>query len=99
ILMNNKIKNPSKSLEKALMTFDEERHRIKSKTPEDEGDSRIFHEKPKTILLRPDAHKILNRLKIESNKPAYTFSDAVEFLVRENKDIWQNLPDRLKNPT
>ncbi|MFX1283967.1 MAG: hypothetical protein ACFFB5_09945 [Promethearchaeota archaeon] len=99
ILMDKKIKNRSKSLEKALMTFDEERHRIKSKTPEDEGNSRIFHEKPKTILLRPDAHKMLNRLKIESNQPAYTFSDAIEFLVRENKDIWKNIPARLKNIT
>ncbi len=96
ISMNNKIKNRSKSLEKALLTFDEERHRIKSKTPDDEGNSRTFHEKPKTILLRPDAHKILNRLKIESNQPAYTFSDAIEFLIRENKVIWDNLPDRLK---
>ena len=97
ILMNNRIENRSKSLEKALLSFDEERHRIKVKTPDDHGDSRIFYEKPKTILLRPDTHKILNRLKIESNQPAYTFSDAIEFLVRENKDIWNNLPNRLKN--
>ena len=95
ILMNGRIKNRSKSLEKALLTFNEERHRIKSKTPKDEGTSTI-HEKPKTILLRPDAHKILNRLKLESNQPAYTFSDAIEFLTKENKNIWDNVPDRLK---
>jgi hypothetical protein len=94
-IMNKNINNPSKKLQKTLSSFDEKRHRIKTKLPEDPKKS-ISHGKPKTILLRPDAHKIVNRLKIESNEPAYTFSDGIEFLIKENTEIWNSLPDRLK---
>ena len=37
-----------------------------------------------------DAHRNLNRLKLESNVPAYTFSDAIEFLnaiIEHHNDI------------
>ncbi len=96
VLLNKKIQNRSKSLKKALESFDEKRHRIKVKTPEDVKNSNFLLEKPKTILLRAEAHKILNRLKLESNRPAYTFSDGIEFLIKENKDVWNAIPDRLK---
>jgi predicted CopG family antitoxin len=94
--LNKEIQNRSKRLEKTLENFDEERHRIKTKTPEDVKSSVSFLEKPKTILLRSDAHKILSKLKLESNKPAYTFSDGIEFLIQENKGIWKTIPERLK---
>jgi predicted CopG family antitoxin len=96
VSLNEKIQNRSKRLKKTLEHFNEKRHRIKTKTPEDMKNSIPLLEKPKTILLRPEAHKILNRLKLESNKPAYTFSDGIEFLIKENKEIWNAIPDRLK---
>ncbi|MFX0183389.1 MAG: hypothetical protein ACFE95_09945 [Candidatus Hodarchaeota archaeon] len=96
VSLNEKIQNRSKRLEKTLEDFDEKRHRIKTKTPEDVKNTSSMLETPKTILLRPEAHRILNRLKLESNKPAYTFSDGIEFLIKENKEIWNAIPDRLK---
>ena len=33
---------------------------------------------------------------LESNKPAYTFSDGIEFIIKGNKEIWNVIPDRLK---
>ncbi len=95
IFLNNSIKNPSKSLKKTLQSFDVHRHRIKTKTP-DERSMIASDSKPKTILLRPDAQKILNRLKLESNLSAFTYSDAIEFLIKENRSIWKAIPDRLK---
>lgn len=96
VSLNEKIQNRSKRLKKTLEHFDEKRHRIKTKTPEDMENTISLPEKPKTILLRSGAHKILNRLKLESNKPAYTFSDGIEFLIKENKEIWNAIPNRLK---
>jgi predicted CopG family antitoxin len=96
VSLNEKIQNRLKRLEKTLENFDEKRHRIKTKTPEDVKTSDSFPEKPKTVLLRSNAHRILSRLKLESNKPAYTFSDGIEFLIRENQDIWKTIPERLK---
>lgn len=95
ILMNEKIPERSKKLQNTLSNFDEKRHRIKTKHPEDPKKP-LSREKPKTILLRPDAHKIVNKLKMESNEPAYTFSDGIEFLIIENTEIGNRLPDRLK---
>jgi predicted CopG family antitoxin len=92
IKLNGTIQNRSKSLQKALQGFDEKRHRIESKIP---GQNKVT-KSSKTILLRPDAHKILSRLKLESNKSAYTFSDAIEFLIQQNPEIWDSIPDRLK---
>ncbi len=82
----------TKSLESALKGYDEGRHRIESKIP---GEDKV-KKSSKTILLRPDAHTILSRIKVEVNKSGYTFSDAIEFLVRQNPKIWENIPERLK---
>ena len=92
IKLDGTIQNSAHSLQKTLEGFDEERHRIEAKVP---GEDKVA-KSSKTILLRPDAHKILGRLKLESNKSAYTFSDAIEFLIQQNSKIWDNIPDRLK---
>ena len=96
VTLNNNLKNRTQSIQKSLKGFDETRHRIKSKTPDQTKKTTPSFEKPKTVLLRPDAHKILNLIKLESNKPEYTFSDAIEFLIRHNKAVWINIPDRYK---
>jgi hypothetical protein len=96
VTLDRNINNRTKSLEKSLKSFDETRHRIKAKTPDQKTASSPYLEKPKTVLLSPDARKILHRLKLESNKPEYTFSDAIEFLVRQNNAVWSNLPNRYK---
>ncbi|MFX1511431.1 MAG: hypothetical protein ACFFCQ_02485 [Promethearchaeota archaeon] len=84
--MDKKIaKSRTGRLKKSLEEFDEERHRIKVKTPKDENKELPQTTKPKTILLTLEAHRILEMVKLESNQPAYTFSDAIEFLVKENK--------------
>ncbi|MFX0208742.1 MAG: hypothetical protein ACFFDT_22360 [Candidatus Hodarchaeota archaeon] len=85
-------KSRSGRLKESLQEFDEEKHRIKVKIPEDENTPIHQPTKPKTILLNPEAHRILERVKIESNEPAYTFSDAIEFLVSENN----LMPDHLR---
>jgi len=95
LILNNTIQNRSKRLEKTLKQFDKDRHRIKTKTPADKNIN-PSDKKPKTILLRPDAQKILNRLKLESNISAYTYSDAIEFLIQANPNIWNEIPDRLR---
>jgi predicted CopG family antitoxin len=92
INLDGMVQNSAQSLQKTLKGFDESRHRIESKIP---GELKVT-KSSKTILLRPEAHKILNRLKLESNKSAYTFSDAIEFLVQQNPKIWASIPDRLK---
>jgi predicted CopG family antitoxin len=92
VKLNGTIQNREKSLQKALKGFDESRHRIESKIP---GENKVT-KSSKTILLRPDAHKILSRLKLESTKSAYTFSDAIEFLIKQNQSIWESIPERLK---
>jgi predicted CopG family antitoxin len=92
IKLDAMIQNSAQSLKKALTGFDENRHRIESKIP---GEDTV-NKSSKTILLRPEAHKILSRLKLESNKSTYTFSDAIEFLIQQNQKIWENIPDRLK---
>jgi predicted CopG family antitoxin len=82
IELDKKIQYQPHRLKKSLQNFDEEKHRIKVKTP---GDKPVPKDlKPKTILLSQDAHRILERLKVESSEPAYTFSDAIEFLVDAN---------------
>ncbi|MFX0052789.1 MAG: hypothetical protein ACFFAJ_15520 [Candidatus Hodarchaeota archaeon] len=96
ISLDEKIQNRSKRLRKTLEQFDETRHRIQTKTPKDQPDASSTSVKPKTILLRPDAHKILSKIKVISSQPAYTFSDGIEFLIKENKEIWDAIPDRLK---
>ncbi len=92
--LDNSLQDRERKLQNALKTFDENKHRIKSKVPE--NDSNPDFQKPKTILLRPEARRILNRLKLESGESAYTFSDGIEFLIRQNKVIWAKIPNRLK---
>ena len=96
VTLDANIDNRIESLEKSLDSFDEKRHRIKSKTPDQGSTSSSDLDKPKTILLSPIARKILHRIKLESKKPEYTYSDAIEFLARQNKGIWASLPDRYK---
>ena len=96
ITLNNNLKNRTQSIQKSLKGFDETRHRIKSKTPDQTKTESTFFKKPKTVLLRPDAHRILNLIKLETNKPEYTFSDAIEFLIRQNEAVWINIPKRYK---
>jgi hypothetical protein len=92
--LNNNLENRQKKLEIALMNFDEDRHRIKSKVPEDASNP-VFS-KPKTILLSPEARRVLNRLKLESGESAYTLSDGIEFLIKQSEKIWSEIPKRLK---
>lgn len=95
ILLNKSLHNPSNCLQKTLKHFDIHRHRIKTKTPDERNASKASNG-PKTILLRPVAQKVLTRLKLESNLSAFTYSDAIEFLIKENRNIWEAIPDRLK---
>ncbi len=82
------------SLHQSLQSFDEERHRIKVKTPADDKKAPELP-KAKTILLREDAHRVLDLIKLESNNPAYTISDAIEFLIRQSPNIGGKIPPRL----
>jgi predicted CopG family antitoxin len=89
--LDEQITDSSKKLQQSLKTFDVERHRIKTKTPDESGLK--SSQGPKTILLQMEARKILNRLKLESNRADYTFSDAIDFLV-EISGV--EIPERLK---
>ncbi|MHA2365368.1 MAG: hypothetical protein ACXAC7_15525 [Candidatus Hodarchaeales archaeon] len=82
ISMFNKIKaNREKLLKSSLRSFNSKRHKIKVKNP----DSRSgFSDKGKTILVSRKARKVLERIKIETGKPDYTYSDSIEFLARES---------------
>ena len=80
----------------SLKNFNKDRHKISVKTPEDEGSSTSL-EKPKTIILTTVAHDILFRIKVESTKSAYTFSDAIEFLIKYNSNILGEIPSWMKN--
>ena len=76
IEMDNKIgKDRSKYIQKDMESFEKSLHQVSSK------DSRGS----KTVLLSNDARKILETIKVISNEPAFTFSDAIEFLVKHNK--------------
>ncbi|MHA1945439.1 MAG: hypothetical protein ACXAC6_07875 [Candidatus Hodarchaeales archaeon] len=94
VRLNNSLDNRQRKLENELKNFDEDRHRIKSKIPENASNPVFL--KPKTILLSPEARRILNRLKLESRESAYTFSDGLEFLIRQNESLWAEIPKRLK---
>ena len=92
IQLDSAIQNRAKSLQNVLKEFDETRHRIEAKVP---GEIKVT-KSSKTILLRPEARLILARIKTETNKPEYTFSDAIEFLIQQNPKIWKTIPDRIK---
>ena len=65
------------------------------KVPEDEGSSNSI-EKPKTIILTTAAHDILFRIKVDSSESAYTFSDAIDFLIQQNSKVLGEIPNWLK---
>ncbi len=94
INLADSLQNRQKKLENSLKNFDEKRHRIKTKVPEN-ASSPVFL-KPKTILLSPEARRFLNRLKVESRGSAYTFSDGIEFLITQNEEIGLKIPKWLK---
>ena len=76
IEMDEKIaKDRFKLLQKDMETFERGLHQVSSK------DSKGS----KTILLSNEARKVLETIKVQSNEPAFTFSDAIEFLVKHNK--------------
>lgn len=83
--MNEKIAKKRKNMLKKSITkdFDKEIHKVK--VPKDEKGRINKSIKPKTILLDNNAHSVLERIKLESNEPAYTFSDVIDFLVTQNK--------------
>ncbi|MFW9855266.1 MAG: hypothetical protein ACFFFG_09395 [Candidatus Thorarchaeota archaeon] len=91
ITLDEQITNSRKKLEESLKTFDVERHRIQTKTPDDSG--LRASPGPKTILLQTEARRILNRLKLESDRTDYTFSDAIDFLIGISG---VEIPERLK---
>ncbi len=94
VQLDNDLDDRSERILNSLKDFDSDKHRIKSKLPGDSTEQSF--QKPKTILLRPDARKALNRIKLESNEPAYTFSDGIEFLIQQNQEIWEKIPKRYK---
>ena len=82
-------------LNNSLKDFDKSLHRVKGKVPRKES-SNPDSLKSKTILLSPVARRILSKLKVESRESAYTFSDGIEFLIKQNERIWSEIPKRLK---
>jgi hypothetical protein len=89
------LKDRQNKLKNSLQDFDESLHRVKSKSPQEESTTPDSL-RPKTILLSPVARRILSKLKVESRESAYTFSDGIEFLIKQNKKIWSEIPKRLK---
>lgn len=75
--------NKIKLLKKDVENFDKSIHQVSSK------DSKGS----KTVLLSNEARKVLETIKVQSNEPAFTFSDAIEFLVKHNKI---KLPEHLQ---
>ena len=94
IRLDEHLDDRSRKVQKSMKDFDAEIHRIKSKVPKLGAEEEI--QKPKTILLRSDARRVLNRIKLESNEPAYTFSDGIEFLIKQNRTIWESIPKRFR---
>lgn len=90
-IMNDRIKNRSEKLIKAVQNFDYSLHIIKSKVPEAE---QISSKKAKTILIDERTHRLLEKIKVESNEPAFTFSDAIEFLAKENNLLPEHLKEK-----
>ncbi len=75
--------NKLKLLQKEMDNFDKRLHQVSSK------DSKGS----KTVLLSNEARRVLETIKVQSNEPAFTFSDAIEFLVKQNKI---KLPEHLQ---
>ena len=83
-------------LNNSLKDFDKSLHRVKGKVPQEKSSNPDVIS-PKTILLSPVARRILGKLKLESRKSAYTFSDGIEFLIQQNNEIWTGIPERFKS--
>jgi hypothetical protein len=62
------------------------------KEPNDPPQTIPDSELSKTILLNYSAYDILEEIKSESRLPAYTFSYAIEFLIKENEEKIGALP-------
>jgi predicted CopG family antitoxin len=93
----NRYKKVQNSLEFFEKQHEDGRHRIKVKTPDSPPKRLPDSELSKTILLNYSAYDILEEIKSESRLPAYTFSYAIEFLVKENKKIIGDFPAYLKD--
>lgn len=76
--------------------FDEAKHKtiIITKIP---GETNKRNDISKTILLNETALRILKDIKYRSNKTRYSYSDAIEFLIRQDKPLWESIPKRIKS--
>jgi predicted CopG family antitoxin len=87
--------NVGKSLKQKLETrlnqqgFDEDRHRVNVKFPEDTSDTIKSSKRPKTIMVNEDAQRILEEIKLDSGLSGYSYSDAIEFLITENNILFR----------
>ena len=102
IALNTNIeKNRYKKVQNSLKSFEKQhedgRHKIKIKTPDSPPKRLPDSELSKTILLNYSAYDILEEIKSESRLPAYTFSYAIEFLVKQNKKEIGDLPAYLED--
>ena len=80
----NKKKPNDKSIKKFMDDFDGMLHA---------GFSSKDKKGSKTVLLTNDARKVLETIKVMTSEPTFTFSDAIEYLVLNNKI---DLPEKLK---
>ncbi len=64
--------------------FTPHRHVIRQKNPDNVKELAL---KPKTIVLTPQAHQLLQQIKVESDLSEFTLSDAIEFLVTKTLQI------------
>ena len=90
-------KNVEEKLKRSVKKdFDEAKHKtiIITKLP---GETNKRKDISKTILLNNHALNILKDLKYQSNKTRYSYSDAIEFLIRQDESLWKNLPKRIKS--
>jgi predicted CopG family antitoxin len=95
-LNNNLGKYRYRKVQNSLKSFKDHlndgRHKIRVKTPNDPPQTIPDSELSKTILLNYSAYDILEEIKSESRLPAYTFSYAIEFLIKENEEKIGALP-------
>ena len=98
-LNTNLESNRYKKVQESLKSFKKQhgvgRHKIRVKTPNTPPKEIPDNELSKTILLNYDAYDILEEIKSESRLPAYTFSYAIEFLIKGNEEIIGVLPEFL----
>ena len=75
---------PQKLEAKLNEGFDEDRHRVNVKFPEDIDERIKSSKRPKTIMVSETAQRILESIKIDSQLSGFSYSDAIEFLIKEN---------------